>query len=267
MAFRISMSPPPDGVFVSTPRIVGWTERTCRLYRPISCYYSHLVAVRGRCSISHVHAGRDAGMLGFTYMEIHTMKYIQDKGIGKWTCTKYNGRSVVDYVLCSHNLYPAIKSFEVSDPLSFSDHSAVYFSIGVGRSFHLTRPPTSYHKLIWHNDKKRWIYHPFGWCNGHIETFNALTENANSIVPNVDDVNYLVNTFVDTLLAVAETLFGADIKTGNICNKRTSSDIPRWANDEYIRARNLFRIHGDKYRMSPLPGNREQLVDIHVVQM
>ena len=33
MAFRISMSPPPDGVFVSTPRIVGWTERTYRLYR------------------------------------------------------------------------------------------------------------------------------------------------------------------------------------------------------------------------------------------
>ena len=26
------MSPPPDGVFVSTPRIVGWTERTNRLY-------------------------------------------------------------------------------------------------------------------------------------------------------------------------------------------------------------------------------------------
>ena len=26
------MSPPPDGVFVSTPRIVGWTERTYRLY-------------------------------------------------------------------------------------------------------------------------------------------------------------------------------------------------------------------------------------------
>ena len=32
MAFRISMSPSPDGVFVSTPRIVGWTERTYRLY-------------------------------------------------------------------------------------------------------------------------------------------------------------------------------------------------------------------------------------------
>ena len=39
---------------------------------PISRYYSHLVAVRGHCSISHVHAGT----LGFTYMEIHTVKYI-----------------------------------------------------------------------------------------------------------------------------------------------------------------------------------------------
>ena len=40
--------------------------------RPISRNYSHLVAVRGRCSISHVHAGT----LGFTYMEIHTVKSI-----------------------------------------------------------------------------------------------------------------------------------------------------------------------------------------------
>ena len=29
------MSPPPDGVFVSTPRIVGWTERTYRLFSNI----------------------------------------------------------------------------------------------------------------------------------------------------------------------------------------------------------------------------------------
>ena len=35
MAYCISMSPPPDGVFVSTPRIVGWTERTYRLYNVI----------------------------------------------------------------------------------------------------------------------------------------------------------------------------------------------------------------------------------------
>ena len=37
MGFRISMSPPPDGVFVSTPRIVGWTERTYRLYGLTHC--------------------------------------------------------------------------------------------------------------------------------------------------------------------------------------------------------------------------------------
>ena len=45
--------------------------------RPISRYYSHMVAVRGRCSISHVHAGTLGFTIsGFTYMEIHTVKYI-----------------------------------------------------------------------------------------------------------------------------------------------------------------------------------------------
>ena len=45
MAFRISMSPPPDGVFFSTPRIVGWTERTYRLYS----LYPHVWRWRKYC--------------------------------------------------------------------------------------------------------------------------------------------------------------------------------------------------------------------------
>ena len=44
-------------------------DRTNRL---IARYYSHLVAVRGRCSITYMHAGT----LGFTYMEIQAAKYI-----------------------------------------------------------------------------------------------------------------------------------------------------------------------------------------------
>ena len=38
------MSPPPDGVFVSTPRIVGWTERTSRLYSFV-CTLHHLIII------------------------------------------------------------------------------------------------------------------------------------------------------------------------------------------------------------------------------
>ena len=48
---------------------------------------------------------------------------------------------------------------------------------------------------------KRWISHPFGGDATFIETFNALTKNANSIVPSVENVKYLVKTFVNALLA------------------------------------------------------------------
>lgn len=83
----------------------------------------------------------------------------KDRDIGKWTCTKYNGQSVVDYVICSRDLYPKISSFEVSDPLPFSDHSAVYFSLEIGQPIDPTGTTGSYHKLRWHNDKKIRVYH------------------------------------------------------------------------------------------------------------
>ena len=34
-----------------------------------------------------------------------------DRGVGKWTCTKHNGPSVVDYVACTADLYDSIVSF------------------------------------------------------------------------------------------------------------------------------------------------------------
>ena len=54
-----------------------------------------------------------------------------DRGVGKWTCTKYYGQSVVVYVACTADLYDSIVSFNVSDPLPHSDHSVINFSLAV----------------------------------------------------------------------------------------------------------------------------------------
>ena len=52
-------------------------------------------------------------------------------GVVKWTITKYNGQSVVDYVACTVDLYDRIVSFYVSDPLPYSDHGVINFSLAV----------------------------------------------------------------------------------------------------------------------------------------
>ena len=49
-----------------------------------------------------------------------------DHRVGKWTCTKYNGQSLV---ACTADLYDSIVYFCVSDPLTHSDHSVINFSL------------------------------------------------------------------------------------------------------------------------------------------
>ena len=50
---------------------------------------------------------------------------------GKFTCHKYNGSSVVDFIATSYNLYPKIKYFRVLDPVWFSDHCPIIYSMQV----------------------------------------------------------------------------------------------------------------------------------------
>ena len=50
---------------------------------------------------------------------------------GKFTCHKYNGSSVVDFIATSYNLYPKINYFRVLDPVWFSDHCPIICSMEV----------------------------------------------------------------------------------------------------------------------------------------
>ena len=50
---------------------------------------------------------------------------------GKYTCHKYNGSSVVDFIATSYNLYSKVKYFKVLEPVWFSDHCPLACSIEV----------------------------------------------------------------------------------------------------------------------------------------
>ena len=47
----------------------------------------------------------------------------------KHTCYKYNGESVVDYLLAPPNLFEMIRNFQIFDKLVYSDHCALSFAL------------------------------------------------------------------------------------------------------------------------------------------
>ena len=52
-----------------------------------------------------------------------------DKIIGKYTCVKRAGSSVVDYVMCRNCDLKYISDFEISPPTIYSDNSQVLFNM------------------------------------------------------------------------------------------------------------------------------------------
>ena len=50
------------------------------------------------------------------------VKILNGALLGDWTCYRYNGSSVVDYMMVSHSLHEHVSYFKVLDLTVFSDH-------------------------------------------------------------------------------------------------------------------------------------------------
>ena len=49
--------------------------------------------------------------------------------VGKYTCFKWNGNSVVDYFMCTNGVIPSVKSLSVREHTLYSDHNPVVLSL------------------------------------------------------------------------------------------------------------------------------------------
>ena len=56
-------------------------------------------------------------------------RYSLDKHVGKFTCYKDNGQSVVDYLLAQENLFNSLLLFEIGEKWPDSDHCPVTFHL------------------------------------------------------------------------------------------------------------------------------------------
>ena len=82
-----------------------------------------------------------------------------DSGIGRYTFVGHRGCSVVDYVLGSQETFSLIKSFEVQEPNTFSDHCLVNFSLEFGSAQMQEAQSEEYdyfsEKYAWKNELKQ----------------------------------------------------------------------------------------------------------------
>ena len=78
-----------------------------------------------------------------------------DSGTGRYTFVVNSGCNVVEYGLCSQNLFNFIKEFEVQEPNISSDHCLINLSFGVFKQ-QVSSAPSEYvnSKFVWNNELK-----------------------------------------------------------------------------------------------------------------
>ena len=183
----------------------------------------------------------------------------QDMGVGKLTCFKYNGSSCVDYIMCSPALYKEFVCFEVGDPNIYSDHCWIDFSLSVGQKPEAARASAKSYKFKW-DETKRQDYINVLMNNETIESLELIKREIQEGELTADKVNHGVNSFVSALTEIAEPLF---LKCSSSTYQGTEyrSEIPVWANDEYVSARCKYFEASNRHKSSPSSTNRVRLVE------
>ena len=163
---------------------------------------------------------------------------------GEYTCIKYNGNSVVDYLITSPTTYERVSSFKVGEFLPWlSDHCPVYYTLEVhnnvgnmnsAQKCTKTKAPKQY---IWSEESKQ------NFCTliGTPE-FNSKWDK--SIEIDHSDPNLLVNYVTEVLISAADK---AKIK---YC-KRNNKDDPPWFDKSCQVLKDSIKNLGTKIRNNP----------------
>ena len=78
--------------------------------------------------------------------------------LGKFTCHETRGSSTVDYAIVNENLKPFVRSFQVLDPNTGSDHSAIKLELALPKNHNQLKPKNTLSdlqpKIIWNEETK-----------------------------------------------------------------------------------------------------------------
>ena len=160
---------------------------------------------------------------------------------GKCTSFQWNGNSVVDYVLSSHNLFHNIETFTIGNYIPWiSDHCALHLKLNI---LSQNKPTTQRHI------SKHEIYNSFHWNRNSSENFNlGLDRCANDLeqIMNLpdDDTQNIGTLFTKVIYKITEMGKIEKKKTRNLLN-------PKWFDKECTEAKNDLKRMGKGIKDEP----------------
>ena len=130
--------------------------------------------------------------------------------IGRYTCCTHNGRSTVDYVLCSSVYLESIINFNMRDHNQFLDHNALKSCLLVYPSSISDKIPEITHEMIWNHQS-------------------------------VNEVDEFVDMLTNALRKAADPYF---LQKFNNKKRQLNKGYPAWADEEWLPSENetIFQI-------------------------
>ena len=159
---------------------------------------------------------------------------------GKYTCHKYNGSSVVDFIATSYNLYSKIKYFKVLEPVWFSDHCPLTCSIEVRVHRNEAEIESEYSSLKELPTKYKWEEEGARLFQEKVD--RTLLKEVSKVELTTPDA--VVEEYEEILVKYAN-------ESLKICKNKKSdhSNRAKWMNQECFKEQKAFkfakkRIHG-----------------------
>ena len=179
----------------------------------------------------------------------------KDAHKGAFTCTEWNGKSAVDLVLASPDLFEMFNHFEVLPQREMSDHNPVSFDLKVKFDNHDSIFKTPYSKMQWNTDKKDEFQTKLNSesVDYHL---NEMMKIINSNVFSQTSVDSAVELCASAIRSAADPYF---LKTFN-AHQFTGTSKPDWADDEWSTKKRDFNRARDRYSKHSSDQNRQYLI-------
>ena len=182
-----------------------------------------------------------------------------DAGIGKFTCIKKNGSSVVDYVLCKQGMFPLINYFVVDEPNILSDHCIVSFSLNTFIDCRETAKDEGRDLQFvyrWDNDKKQDYLDALN-SDSVLKGISVIKNQLNEVT-NENELNGNVNEFYTLFSGVYDPLFKRKFSSkGEIFKDNTKQQ--NWFDDSCHAKRSNFYNLLNIYRKNKNDENRHNM--------
>lgn len=177
-----------------------------------------------------------------------------DKNVGKFTFIGSMGRSLVDYVVTTPNLFKSIVKFKICDPNILSDHCVVEFSICQNKdSYTIQHEETDTYECLnkkysWDDAKRdQYIFN----LNSAENDFSELTSFLRH-AREPDDINHNISNFTNLMENVCDPLFAKTVnvpKEGeNTYSFNHNTQHRPWFDEECEILRTRFYTELNKYR-------------------